>query len=369
MAKNLDDAAPARLDTILWDQAADGDLATLTEVVAEAQGKPAEQVVVETLIVEDANPLDVIRPKKGVDHEVRRVGGVSVMRIEDHRGPFVLSAWPTAYDGVFHLIGSIPATDDRWDSVDRWVDAAAPRAVRCFLDHDDFIAIGTALSEHDQVEVQRATARVHADRSSWSRGFPATPGHLRPDHHSVVDEAESLGASLRSLTLHVGDVMDVLLRRIAGATFYRGDFDVFEARVLNRLAVAAHRRRELMSNRHRVVDQPPRQPIEVRLPEPLLVDRAATGEVLRLLEKQRDVTFAVFHRNPYLHVVVTDHADGSNYDVFVTTPDAITIHPGFRASLGSLTRIAQAFSQHFEATDLRELPKAAPVSVHDLING
>ncbi|GAA3658974.1 hypothetical protein GCM10022237_18680 [Nocardioides ginsengisoli] len=368
MAKAAYGTTPARLDTLLWEQAASGDIAPLADVVAAVQGKPAEHVVVETIIAEDANPLDVIHPKSEADYEVRTVGGVSVMRVDDEKGPFVLSAWPTTFGGVFHLIGSIPATDSRWDKVDRWINNAAPHAVRCFLDHNDFTAIGTALSEHDQVEVQRVTGRVHADRSSWSRGFPALVGTLRPDHHSVVEEAESIGASLRTLHLHVGDVMDVLLRRIAGATFYRGDFEVFQARVLARLAVAAHRRRELMSNRQRVVNEPPKRPIEVRLPEPLLIDANATGEVLRSLAEERDITFSVFHRNPYLHVAVTDNADGSNYDLFVTSPDAIEIHPGFRASLGSFTRIAQSLSLHFEATGLRETPEPQPVSLYDLIS-
>lgn len=66
---------------------------------------------------------------------------------------------------------------------------------------------------------------------------------------------------------------------------------------------------------------------------------------------------------------MTDNTDGSNYDVFVTAADAIEIHPGYRASLGSLTRIAQSLSLHFEATGLRETPEAEPVSVYDLISG
>jgi hypothetical protein len=368
MPKQAYGTTPARLDAILWGQAGEGRITALADVVADAQGKPAEHVVVETIIVEHTNPLDVIHPKYEDQYEVRTVGGTSVMQVDDERGPFVISAWPTAFEGVFHLIGSIPATDPRWDRVNRWINSAAPHAVRCFLDHDDFTAIGTALSEHDRVEVQRVTGRVHADRSSWSRGFPLRTGDdVRPDHHTVLIEAESLGASFRTLHLHVGDVMDVLLRRIAGATFYRGDFEVFENRVLARLAVAAHRRRDLLSNRHRVVHEPAKRPIEIRLPEPILTDASATADVVRSIATERDVTYAVLHRNPYLHVVVTDNSDGSNYDVFVTRPDAIEIHPGYRASLGSLTRIAQSLSLYFEASDLRETPVPEKVSLRDLI--
>ncbi|GAB3016456.1 hypothetical protein GCM10011376_04010 [Nocardioides flavus (ex Wang et al. 2016)] len=356
-----------RFDALLWRQAQEGHLQPLHDLVDACEGKPREHVVVETIIVEDSNPLEVIHPTNLLS-SVLTVGGVSVMRVEDDRGPFVLSAWPTAYDGVFHLIGSIPSTDPRWDKVDRWLSKAAPQVVRCFLDHDDFVAIGAALSEHDEVEVQRASGRVRSDRSSWNRGFRALMGgDLRPDHREIVEEAESQGVALRTLHLHVGDVMDVLLRRIAGATFYRGDFEVFENRVLSRLALAASRRRELLSNRARVVHEPPKQPIEVRLAAPLFTDPKATGEVIHMLEGTSDISFAVVHRNPYLHVVVTDNRDGSNYDLFVTQPDAIEIHPGFRASMGSLTRIAQDLGTYFEADDLRESAPPKPVSIFDLV--
>ena len=67
------------------------------------------------------------------------------------------------------------------------------------------------------------------------------------------------------------------------------------------------------------------------LPGPVLVDAEATGEVLAELEGQRDISLAVLHRNPYLHVVVTDYSDGSNFDVVVTN-----VHPGpGRASVRS----------------------------------
>ncbi|ABL80598.1 MULTISPECIES: hypothetical protein [unclassified Nocardioides] len=359
---------PARLDALLWQALGNGETPALADLVASAQGKPREHVVAETLIVQDANPLEVIHPKSFVTYVERTVGGVSAIKVDDERGDFVLSAWPTAHEGVFHLIASIPSTDPRWGKVDRWVGKARPHAVRCFLDHDDFIAIGTALSEHDEVEVQRVSGRKHEDRSTWNRSFRAyDDDHLRPDHREMVAEAESVGVSLRTLHMHVGDVMDVVVRRVAGATFNKGDFEVFENRVLSRLAHAAARRRDLFVDRERRLNEPPKRPIEVRLAAPLFTDPEATGEVIHMLERTSDVAFAVVHRNPYLHVVVTDNTDGSNYDLFVTSPSAIEIHPGFRASLGSLTRLSQDLGDYFEADNLRETPLAEPSSIFDLI--
>lgn len=359
-----------RFDDALWSLAQTGVLPSLADVVAQAQGKPQEHMVFETVIVETSNPLDVIRPKNDSHCSIRSVGAVSVMHVDDEKGPFTLSAWPTAYEGVFHLVGGIPAADDRWGKVDRWISNAAPGAVRCFLDHDDFIDIGTALSEHADVEIQRLTGRMRDGKSSYGRSFPALDGdELRPDHHEIIDEAERHGAAVRTMHLHVGDVADVVIRRQAGATFVHGDFGVFEASILNRLALAAHKRRELMSGRQRVINEAPKQPIQIRLATPLFTDAAATGEVLRELDQaSAHVAYAVMHRNPYLHVTLTDEIDGSNYDLFVTSADAIEIHPGFRASLGSLTRLSQRLGDRFEAISFREKPVPAPVSFYDLVD-
>lgn len=75
------------------------------------------------------------------------------------------------------------------------------------------------------------------------------------------------------------------------------------------------------------------------------------------------------HRNPYLHVAVTDDVDGSNYDLFVTEGDRIEIHAGFRASMGSFTRLAQSLGDRFEAEALQEAPPKQTVSFYDLTSG
>jgi hypothetical protein len=363
-------AQMSRFDATLWTLVEEGELPSLGDLVRAAEGKPQEHMVFETVIVEDENPVEALRPSKDAVTTVKSVGSVTVMQVVHQAGPFTISAWPTAYQGVFHLVGGVPAADRRWNKVDRWVNNASPRVVRCFLDHDDFTDIGTALSEHAEVEVQRLTGRMRVGHSGYGRSFRALAGDdLRPDHLEIIAEAERHGAAVRTMHLHVGDVVDVAIRRSAGATFVHGDFDVFEDSVLNRLALAAHNRRELMRDRERVVNEPPKRPIQIRLANATFHDAQATGEVLKELEvAAHHVSYAVLHRNPYLHVALTDETDGSNYDLFITRPDTIELHPGYRASLGSLTRISQALGDRFEAIALGEEPAQQPGSFYDLVD-
>lgn len=360
------DGAMSPFDSVVWQHAEHGfDLGSLVEAVHRTAGPSGAQIAVETVIAEAENPLAAILGPRYA--EMQTVGLVSLMRVADERGEFVLGAWPTVHPGVFHLVGSVPTTDARWRKVERWVAGAAPEVVPVFLNHADFTDIGTALSEFGEVEVSRLTARKQADWSSLNRGWAARSGSLRPSHHEAIGDAEAEGASVRTLTLHIAEVISLHLRRRAGATFYNGDFALFDRVVLGRLATAAARRRELLSGRERQVDADPPEPIKIRLPAPILTDAKATGEVLAELQRMRGVVIAVLHRNPYLHVVVTDYADGSNFDVFVTSPDAIEVHPGFRSSLGALTRLTQSLGERFEALEIAEAPPPEPVSLDDLV--
>lgn len=365
MANRRDATDMSRFDSLLWQYAELGqDLGSLVDAVGRGSRSPSESIAAETVIAGDENPLAAVH--EIVQGDLRTLGLVSLLRVDDEHGPFVLGAWPTAHEGVFHLVGSVPTTDSRWRKVERWVANAAPEVVPVFLDHADFTDIGTALSEFGEVEVSRLTARKRSDLSSLNRGWAARSGSLRPSHHEAIGDAEAEGASVRTLTLHIADVISLHLRRRAGATFYTGDFALFDRVVLGRLATAAARRRALLSGRERHLDAPPPEPITIRLPGPILVDAEATGEVLAELEQQRGIAIAVLHRNPYLHVMVTDYADGSNFDVFVTTPDAIEVHPGFRSSLGALTRLTQSLGERFEALEITEAAPPEPVSLDDL---
>ncbi len=335
--------------------------------VAERQNGP---VVVETVIVDDVDVLPSLVQGSNWAAEAAQAGPARLGRFAHKRGDFVLSIWPTDHPRVFHLIGTVPTTDPRWEKVRRLIAKAAPRIVPCFLDDRDFIAIGSSLAAYGDVEVSRSTARRRSDLSSVTRGWKARIGSLRPNHLEAIDQAEWEGASVRSLTLHVRDRIDVHLRRVAGATFYAGDFSLFEEVFLRQFADAAARRYSLMADRQRRpgTNAIPR-PVTIRLTADAFTDREATGQVLNELQRQPGLAVAVLHRNPYLHVAVTDYSDGSNFDVLITDPRTIEVFPGYRASLGSLTRVAQQLGDRFEAVEIGEADQRGTVSLADLVAG
>ena len=171
---------------------------------------------------------------------------------------------------------------------------------------------------------------------------------------------------MRTLTIHVGDLLSLHLRRHAGATFYGGSFRLFEDVVLAALIGAAARRQALLSNRERHAHVRTEQAIAVQMTSGIFADAGSISDLLEALSEQRGVGVAVLHRNPYLHVAVTDYLDGSNFDAFVTSDDKVLIYPGYRASAGALTRLTEHIAERFAAREVVDVPASMPPTRDEL---
>jgi hypothetical protein len=317
------------------------------------------QISVTTAIAEDGvDPLELLAAC-GVGIEARRPsewGGLLRARLKQRRYTVALHR-PS--QGVLQLLGSVPFTERPWERVDRsWLPAAQPRLAGVILNRDDFESIGDQLGQLGEVHVNRMTARVLRDGSSYSRGWPV----MQPGHQAALSEAAD-GMIVNTLSLSAGS-SSIHLRRSAGATFYRGDWSAFVEIVLARLADAACERRRMLSGR----DRDPAAPVVETLVMDLQPDVAAAPStrerILEAINDLRGARTAVLHANPYLHLLATDHLDGSSFDILITDDHRLTIVPGPRSSTGSLARITDAvgLALGMEQLRLESVPEEIPAS-------
>ncbi len=370
--RNRRSLGPVRLSPIdhaIW-QSADRE---------EAQGQPIdflaeltatfESSITAWLLIEDQPARHL-----GVSEDLTALGSIStarwlgdarVFRNDDPLGPFVHMVLTTQYEGVIVLMTSISASDDRWKRLARWIRRRTPHFAPVFLDEPDFFALGDALADYGPIEASRLTARDLSDGSSYTRGWPERKGRPRPTHREALAEARRL--AVRSLTFHVGNQLLLQLRREAGATYYSGDFRLFSEVVVGALSTAASHRRRLLVGRERQHDKPAPRPLAVRTRGGTFAESQALFELIDGLERQRDTGVAVFHRNPYLHVAVTDYSDGSNFDVFVHDTDEVVVIPGYRATLRALARLTDYVGEHFAAIEVAEVHTPTPPTREDLL--
>ncbi len=334
-------------------------------VRAVGDGVRLRQLTVLTVISEGPTPGEVLRGARGIE-EIRRCGAVELIRASMGSRGYIVAAWPTGAPGVFHLTGSVPVTDDRWERVEgAWIISARSRLAPVILNRPDFDDIGHTLAEHGSIETARMTARVLRDSSSYTRGWPQVPGVRRPSHGEALSETE--GMLVKTITLDVAGRTRVQLRRTSGASFLRGDFQLFVDVVLGRLTRAAGERRELLGGRGRQPLAPVRETVSIAVDRVDLDDPRVRADLLNTLTALRGLQAAVMHENPYLHVLVTDFLNASTFDVLITDEGRLDIVPGLRSSVGSLARVTDALGAALGMRDISLRPIGGTIPDEELL--
>ena len=358
----------SKYDAWVWGQVAAGAEPDLGATYRQLRSPDEAEPLTFSTVISPTEPLAIISERTAPWAAWRvtagRVGAMLVRNDQD--SAFVVSSWPDTRAEIYHLAATVPATDRRWQRFGRWLSQAAPQVMPVYLDRRDFEGFVSVLAEHGTVDASRLTGRYRTDQSSYSRGWP-NPKSARAALEEVADEVQ-----LRTMTLSVLSspqtevLLRVHLRRAAGATFYSGDFELFRSVVLERLAAAASRRVQLFRDRARTREHPRVRPIEVKVGRDRFDEPRAVADFIERLSRYAASDTAVLHRNPYVQVALTDYLDGSNFDIFVTALDRITVFPGFLASVAALVRLTDYLSEEFEADSVADVTSTAPVELADL---
>lgn len=361
-------AAASKYDAWVWNQVAAGQEPELGSTYRHLRSPDSAEPLTLSTVVSLTEPLATIStrtaPWPSWHTAAGRVGAMLVR--DDEGGSFVVSSWPDSRAEIYHLAATVPATDRRWLRFNRWLSNAAPRVMPLYLDRRDFEGFVSVLSEHGEVDASRLTGRYRTDQSSYSRGWP-NPKSARAALEEIADEVQLRTMTLSVLAPSQAEVLlRVHLRRAAGATFYSGDFELFRSVVLDRMAAAASRRVQLFRNRARTRENPAVRPVEVKVGRARFDESGALIDFLNRVSRYAASDTAVLHRNPYLQLALTDYLDGSNFDIFITAVDKITVFPGYQASVSALVRLTDFLSEEFEADGVAEASALGPVDLEDL---
>ncbi len=319
------------------------------------------QISVATALTACPHPFAVVR-ERGigiVDHRPTGWGGLLRARLGER--DYLVLLWMD--DGLVLFVGAPPYTDTRWRRVeDSWIPAAAPHMTGLVLGRHTFEQVGGGLSHLGAVGVSRLSARVVSDGSSYTRGWPDRSQTLR----GALDETAE-GMTLSTLSLSVDTRLSIHLRRNAGVTYYNGDWSMFCEAVVGRITAAAQDRRSLLSGHDRADGEPLERTLVMKLVASTLDREDVRAEVLSTMKGLRDMRVAVLHHNPYLHVLVSDHLDGSSFDVFVTDDAALQVIPGHHATLGALGRVTDALAETLGMQVLQAQAASGEISEEDFL--
>jgi len=182
--------------------------------------------------------------------------------------------------------------------------------------------------------------------------------HQRRPLNEVFAELRSRELVLRSLEF-TGVAKDGRRVLVAGIDKwmrlrYRGGsslaFDQYlvsavEVRLRRHVRALAVRRDEALSG----------NPIVFRFSRDVLTNRERNQELIDTLASQSHVSVCAFHVNPYLHVALVDHHDGSSMDLFADDPSMLAVIPGKRCSVAAVSRTFDRVYAHFASGSIADL--------------
>lgn len=122
--------------------------------------------------------------------------------------------------------------------------------------------------------------------------------------------------------------------------YYRsGRMNYFLDHILPLISNIARRKLDLLDNKERDPESAEAKLLTLSFSRGMFKDKNYNFKLIKILETISGGAIAVYHGNPYLHLSFLDFIDGSNFDIFVTDPNNITIVPNFKCSAYSLMRV------------------------------
>jgi len=98
------------------------------------------------------------------------------------------------------------------------------------------------------------------------------------------------------------------------------------------------------------------RPLRIVYSEDVFSDKRQNYRLIETLNRLKDSALSVYHPNPYFHASLVDYADGSSYELWVTSPSAILVVPKSKATTDSIERVCDYICDKFQEGDVEELP-------------
>ena len=134
----------------------------------------------------------------------------------------------------------------------------------------------------------------------------------------------------------------------------RHSFLIFKKHVLPHVLNTSIEKFNLYSNRSREDNGGDVSPLVIKLQSPVFEDRAQNQRFIEVMEGMKYTSGSVYHANPYVNMSLVDHMDGSTFEIWVLSPDKITIVPQLRSTQASLSRLIAHIFERFQEGDVLE---------------
>jgi hypothetical protein len=129
---------------------------------------------------------------------------------------------------------------------------------------------------------------------------------------------------------------------------WNGKFSIFYQTIDSKVSNIALQKLEFFDNRERKEERNYNsRPIQINYEQDIFIDKSLLNDLIEAIRGIKYSSSTILHRNPYLHISITDHLDGSSYDLWVTDMNRIIIIPQIRATFSSFARFCNQIFERF----------------------
>ena len=97
------------------------------------------------------------------------------------------------------------------------------------------------------------------------------------------------------------------------------------------------------------------RPLAIVYDYPIFKDPAMNSNLIQAARRIPRYGYSVIHGNPYIHMALTDHVDGSSYELFVAEDSRALLVPQLRASAASMDRLLSGLFSRFPEGNIAEV--------------
>lgn len=192
--------------------------------------------------------------------------------------------------------------------------------------------------------------RARRLRAGAGRGGPGITYAGVPYRESFELAAES-GQRIDKVQFVLSDGEDVRMEghlSRGGVFKLRHSFLIFKDHVLPHALGLAVEKCRMYSSRSREDNGGDVSPLVVRLERGTLCGREQNRAFVEAVQGMRYTSSGIYHSGAHVDMSLVDHMDGSTFEIWVVSPDTVTIVPQLRATRASLSRLIAHIFEAFQ---------------------
>ncbi len=268
--------------------------------------------------------------------------------------------WEEKKKGIIYLLSCEDRENfERLSSkIERYL---SPRLSKIFLRTSEIRSALNRLTENSKsltLRVREYTSRSLIDDPGSHKRVRTNREWTDEDHRSVFEKLSEQREWISALRLDVcgQSLASGKIRRDSTFSCARG-FKYFFRTVVSTVKDAVVRSRDFLGKRDQQ-SHPKRfaRALKIEYDQPVFSDKRQNGRLVQTLKGLRNSALSVFHPNPYLHASLIDYADGSSYEIWVTTQNSILIVPKRKATTGSIERVCDFICDKFQEGEIKDFP-------------